>query len=526
MTTAVLRRYTPPTCTLEVKAKDSPLSRWTNRTVVRDVRFRLSFDDPQQPETETVQVIGDRTQLEALTDAVRDAVQSLLNPAPSLLSQDLQSFAALLGTTDGTPANGAEEANGKTIGKTNGKPGAIAHLNATAPITAGSTALAIAPRPHTTLREAASETGIFVESQGLLSHVLHLGTLATLTSGNQVKLSTTQLYDLANALDEYAAEALSLPDQQSATRSTPLRWASIAAAALVALGATGGIARFVMDIASPTSTQVAQESGTEAADAEAFSLEDEISSLEPIPAPGEEDLLPVPETVDGVPVPPVPPGGTAQPGMLPGQPYQGFPSGPVQRTPAEMRPGGNVPVVPARPQPQQAQPSQPPVATQPAPPAAIALNPESFEAGGNATLSEPSGFPSPSARTPNTLNGAVEAAPSIAQANPQQGSSAINRSGEAPNLPQLAEVRSYFQSEWEPPDSLDDTLEYRLVIGANGELQQIIPMGQVAGLYIDRTSMPLLGETFVSPLTPYQRATIRLVLAPDGRVQTFLEELN
>jgi hypothetical protein len=38
--------------------------------------------------------------------------------------------------------------------------------------------------------------------------------------------------------------------------------------------------------------------------------------------------------------------------------------------------------------------------------------------------------------------------------------------------------------------------------------------------------MPLIGEPFVSPILSGQRALIRLVLYPDGRVQTLLEELN
>ncbi|MEO1210507.1 MAG: DUF4335 domain-containing protein [Cyanobacteria bacterium J06638_20] len=506
MTTAVLRRYTPPTCTLEVKAKNSPLSRWTQRTVVRDVRFRLSFDDPQRPEAEAVQVIGDRTQLEALTDAVREAVQSLLNPAPSTLAKDVQSFAALLGNWEGE------------AGEASGQNGAIAPPEAATP-TATTTALAIAPKPHTALPAHASETGIFVESQGLLSHVLHLGTLATPASGRQVKLSTTQLYDLANALDDYATEAFSFPDQKAAAGASPLRWASIAAVALVALGATGGLVRFVMDIANPP-MEVAAEAEVESAEAEAFSLDEEFSNLEPIPVPSEEELLEVPETAEGVPIAPIPPGGTVQPGTVPPQAYAGFPPGAVPR------PGGGVPVVPANPRPQ-AQPVPPTGAAPSVPPAAIALNPQVLDEAGDVGLSQASGLPSPSAAAPETLNDAVESVPpTAARTTPQQRSSPINRSGEAPDLPQLTEVRSYFQEQWQPPDALNDTLEYRLVIGADGELQQILPMGQVAGLYIDRTDMPLLGETFVSPLTPYQQATIRLVLAPDGRVQTFLEQLN
>ncbi len=44
---SVLRRYTPPTCTLEVIARDSALSRWVGKPVVNDLRFQLSLDDPK-----------------------------------------------------------------------------------------------------------------------------------------------------------------------------------------------------------------------------------------------------------------------------------------------------------------------------------------------------------------------------------------------------------------------------------------------------------------------------------------------
>jgi hypothetical protein len=35
--------------------------------------------------------------------------------------------------------------------------------------------------------------------------------------------------------------------------------------------------------------------------------------------------------------------------------------------------------------------------------------------------------------------------------------------------------------------------------------------------------MPLLGESFVSPTVDGKKPQIRVVLEPDGRVQTFLE---
>lgn len=46
----ILRRYTPPTCRLELIAKSSPLSRWAGQPVLKNLRFRLSFDDPRLPD--------------------------------------------------------------------------------------------------------------------------------------------------------------------------------------------------------------------------------------------------------------------------------------------------------------------------------------------------------------------------------------------------------------------------------------------------------------------------------------------
>jgi hypothetical protein len=74
----VLRRYTPPTCTLEIKAKNSPLSRWAGQPVLKHLRFELSFDDPRQPEDKRVTIQGDRADLEALYEGVTSYVQNFL----------------------------------------------------------------------------------------------------------------------------------------------------------------------------------------------------------------------------------------------------------------------------------------------------------------------------------------------------------------------------------------------------------------------------------------------------------------
>lgn len=89
------------------------------------------------------------------------------------------------------------------------------------------------------------------------------------------------------------------------------------------------------------------------------------------------------------------------------------------------------------------------------------------------------------------------------------------------NYPQIAEVRDYFSQKWQPPTELNQTLEYRLVLAANGTIQRIIPLGDASERYVDRTNMPLMGESFVSPLQDRDHLQVRLVLSPDGKVQAF-----
>ncbi|MEA5419155.1 hypothetical protein VB712_07925, partial [Spirulina sp. CCNP1310] len=94
------------------------------------------------------------------------------------------------------------------------------------------------------------------------------------------------------------------------------------------------------------------------------------------------------------------------------------------------------------------------------------------------------------------------------------------------SLPQVEEVRNYFQARWQPPEDLTQGLEYRLRLNTNGSLQRLLPLGTTAAAYLPQTPMPRLGEAFVSPLTGAQTAEIRLVLERDGQVRTFLERVG
>ncbi|NES45852.1 DUF4335 domain-containing protein, partial [Moorena sp. SIO2C4] len=93
-------------------------------------------------------------------------------------------------------------------------------------------------------------------------------------------------------------------------------------------------------------------------------------------------------------------------------------------------------------------------------------------------------------------------------------------------ISQVAEARRYFQERWQPPEGLQKTLNYSLWLNNNGTIRRIIPLGQAAKTYIDNAPIPLIGESFVSPLEGEGIPKIRVLLHPDGKVQTLLEGMN
>ena len=209
MSTSVLRRYTPPTCTLKIAATGSALSRWTDRTVMKNLRFQLSFDDPRRSPDDLVELAGDRIQLEALNDAVSDYVQQLLMDHCSAVQLPLAPSNDLAGSADLSSA------------------------------------------------QDSSKPGIYLQPKGLLTHELHLGTLGTPETA-VVPLSVTQLFDLSNALAEYAAESLALPTANRPAWLQPSNgWLRMAAVMVLALGTTGSIVKFAMDITAPATQSVA-----------------------------------------------------------------------------------------------------------------------------------------------------------------------------------------------------------------------------------------------------------------------------
>jgi hypothetical protein len=465
MSYSVLRRYTPPTCTLEILAKSSPLSRWAGQPVLKNLRFRLSLDDPTLPKEDWVVFQGDRAQLDALCDAVAEYVQHFLEQSHDLLETTF----ALSPSDSVIPWNeysGKEALTSPTVDRVKNTP-------------------------------SLNPTSIRIQPRGLLAHDLLLGSLATEESGPVVHLTTLQLFDLANALDDYSSDVISLPNlgRSSGITGSPA-WLQISAVALVVVGLSTSVLK-LMDGSLTTSKPTAAPTTSQGA-----SSSDQRIATQLPPSITEKPIPPV-SSNQQLPSPPPPTASTpARPGLptvtLP-QAAPVNPSNPPTGNGAPPPPAESPVVVSAAPRVTAEQRTQPP---QPSLPKAR------FES----EFSQDSSY--------DQASGATEAQPLARGAAPAQADA---NSTAFDTLPQVAEARLYFQGRWTPPEGLTQTLEYRLLINPDGTIQRIIPLGQAAGDYVDRSGIPLVGEPLVSPIAAGRSIKIRLVLSPDGKVQTFLE---
>ena len=73
----VHHRYSANSCTLEVTAAESVLSRWSQQPVLKQVRFRVLIENPETDQPELM-AQGNQSQLQALTVAVQQYVQDHL----------------------------------------------------------------------------------------------------------------------------------------------------------------------------------------------------------------------------------------------------------------------------------------------------------------------------------------------------------------------------------------------------------------------------------------------------------------
>ncbi|MCU0533051.1 MAG: DUF4335 domain-containing protein [Hydrococcus sp. Prado102] len=488
-----IRRYTPPTCTLEIWAKHSALSFWSDRPLIKELDFELRFDDPRVPDDKQVIVKGDREQLLQLYEIVTTYVQNTLLQPSLQIPVGIETL-AFPGATTEVLENPSHS-----------------HLASTS---SEDTAIVAFPKAPT------------LKPKGLLSHELAFGSLAKDASDPSIQLSVSQLFDLAEALDRFSTEMDILPSLNKAKkRKSAVIWASTAAAAILAVGiSTVGVKIY----------QTASEKNDIATSGGASNSQTAQSNI--------QDVVP--------PVPPPPPSPVPSPTLPPALARDALP--PPPSVPEPISPNRRVPPVLLPP------PSLPPAPGQ----STIAVVPESSRKTNPSAVDRTTlppretsappkkpdlpALPSLQVESPPIAENPVDAssaqAPATLQISPSRNSgnaapaNVPNTTAFAPpaqervtnnlldTIPQVAEVRQYFQERWQVPKGLNQRLEYRLVLNKEGSIARISPLGRAANVYLDRTQMPLMGDPFVSPLEIANNATIRLVLNPDGSVKTFLEE--
>ncbi|MDJ1176359.1 DUF4335 domain-containing protein [Roseofilum capinflatum] len=444
MSSSVIRRYTPPTCTLEIIGQSSALSRWTKQPIIKNLRFRLHFDDPREGMEAKITLKGDRTQLETLCDTVTTTVQNLLTQSPP------------------------------------------------------------------------------TEPKTLTQHQLNLGPLGEDNQNLTVTLSALQLFDLATAIEQYNLDLVALPEAVETPKpitqpNHPLRFA---ASLLLGIGITATSVMVFKNLypypessfetaTQPQSQQTPQN--PEIYDNPSIAQSPSVP-LAPVEVPSPS---PSPMTSDEKLPPPPPVGGVTSESSSPSATPEISPSQPANRTASAPPPAPNFPP----PEPVLSPPSQ----DIPIPPPAAIAQPESTPILPAPEAEIPALAPAPSLERPPTELDEVIPPTEAQSASPPVDLSARGENNLFDNIPQVAEARRYFEERWTPPESLNKTIEYNIMLNSDGTVRGIAPLGETAATYLDRTGMPLLGEPLVSPLEGNLQPRLRVVLNPDGTVQTFLQ---
>ncbi|PHJ61615.1 hypothetical protein VF14_06805 [Nostoc linckia z18] len=538
LSNTVIRRYTPPTCTLEVFAQSSPLSRWMGRTVLKQLTFELRFDDPRLPEEHRVPIRGDRNQLEALCDAVTSYVQQFLQQPPESF------WVSFSGTQESSTALNEPE-------------------------------LELSTKTLNSFNTPFTGSNIHLEPSSYLTHNLFLGSLANQTSGPVIQLSLLQLFDLATALDEYSTNVMALPtlNTRSSDMSFPA-WAPIAAVLVLAVGFLPVTWQYANNI-----RQKQQTAKTSDPTQVKTALQPSSPLTFPTPQPGittpADNLLgsTPPPSVSSLPQTPLTTNNSSlptTPSVLPNNAL-GIPPLAQSQTPISPNnsaiapsskiPGQEIAILPnlgqnlttsknpqaeALPKRRNLPPSLSSNTPNFSPNVSPIVPPSVATIPNNNRSNVPSQTSplSPSQQLDETIS-ALQAAAPVNKLPTEQPSSVtptsnpfIDRLGDGSkpptsrqvatgtlfDTPQVAEAREYLTKRWQPPAGLGQTLEYSLIVSVDGTVERIFPLNKAAREYVDSAGMPQVGQPFVSANTRGQNVRIRVVLSPDGKVQTFPDE--
>ncbi len=396
------------------------------------------------------------------------------------------------------------------------------------------------------------------------SHRLSLGALNVDPILRELKVSTTQLYDLAEILQQSVAEVQPVSASSGFARTLPERspsWGKTAAVATIALSLTGGLA-WVMGGESVFQT---------ASDSEPDELVSLNSPQERNPA---ESPINLPPAFPAKPTKPVPQGKQSKtsiakkvtPPKVGEQtvnanvdnaiaPQKPSPSASAKSSGTENKASSGsksliaqdslktsqsskTPAKTSKPsklsdaeiakdargdqpkaEPDSTTPSPKPVA-KPAPTVeAIAETPPVPSTSPNPVAAAPPG--APEAATLQSRAKAANTPPeSLAGASPNSSdfSIASESSRRVASPVSAAPVLRFFQSQWKGQDSLKQSLLYSIAINPDGSVRSVTPKNDAASTQFSQTPLPSPGDPLMSPFSGPNVATFEVMLYPDGTV--------
>ena len=515
-----LIQYLCPSWRLSLQGRPSALSQWVDRPVVHYDRahlFRLSIEE-DVPETLVWE--GSAVELQELQDALQNYIQDLLQRSHHAFLQ--AEYALALVPALNPQELDAQELNPQELDAQELNPQELDSLELNA-LELNALELDRAsnnPDPSenatpvgTSLTQISSSPKLRIETIGALGHRLWLSETIGLS------LTTLECFDLAEVLDLWQTEALSLPPlpQNVSVRMPP--WIKTAALILVTVGVSSTASTLGLQWwQNQQALDVARQSSSDQAVMSPDGLL--LEPLDPLTMPQGSGLN-APNEFGELP------GNTEVYGPhLPGE-------APVSLGIAirgeQPLPEGDFAGLPVPPPPDFSQLPPPPGEVYSGEVYTVLPPTEDYSdygknSGYTDNYSDYSASDYASLPAPAVLNATPEtrSLPAAPQAIVPQGKVAESESSgsAATGDPSatIATVRSYFQGSWQPIESLTEPLQYQLLVGADGTLQAIIPLGDRAGNFLDRTGMPLLGESLS---TPGQELLVTVVLRPDGSVEVY-----
>jgi len=215
---SVSRRYSSPTCTLEISLNHSPWSFWTGEYLRKYIRFQLIFDRPQSVSEKYLIIRGDGLTLEELYQAVKQYSEQFFHgdsrdriPCGNRTPSSMATQFLLEDSLESRLPSGSRLLQPPLV---NQEVSSILTLN--------------------------QNSSIQIKPQGSLTHQLDLGVLATEASNQTIQLGNLQLLDLVAALEECMVDLMAIAPPQPPLKPVSGPWLKwiLGAIAFLILGLT------------------------------------------------------------------------------------------------------------------------------------------------------------------------------------------------------------------------------------------------------------------------------------------------